>query len=202
MSYAFRVLHYLYSTKDFKLEFKKRKNGEKRESALKKGESVAKKYKPPQLTAFVDADFAGDIETRKSTTGMIICVNGMPVYWRSKLQTSVATATAEAEIIALFDVVQELSYYRIILDTLGFKQETTKVHEDNQAAIAIMTRPEKKTRMRHLETKYFKIQDAIGNQMISLEYVKTENNVADLMTKALNKPMHMGIMKRLGMTRG
>ena len=64
-----------------------------------------------------------------------------------------------------------------------------------------MTRPERKTRMRHLETKNFKIHEAIKNKEISISYVKSENNVADLMTKALSKAAHLGTLKHIGFKR-
>ena len=151
------------------------------------------------MRAYVDADFAGDISTRKSTTGFIICLGKTPIYWRSKLQTSVATGTAEAEIIALYELSQELLYYKHVMEFLKIKQETIDVYEDNQAAIAIMTRPEKQTRMRHLDTKYFKVQEMINDRIISVKYVKSSKNLSDLMTKALPKATHRGILQELGL---
>jgi len=179
---AQRVLNYLYTTKDFKLKFKK------------KGVEIENKMS--KLTAYVDADFAGDIVTRRSTTGMIVCLDNMPIYWRSKLQTSVATRTAEAEIIALYDTTQETLYYRNILNNMNIIQGPIDIFEDNQAAIAIMNRPEKKTKM---DSKYFKVQELIQENIINIKYVKSENNLSDLMTKSLPKATHIGIIKRLGL---
>ena len=85
------------------------------------------------------------------------------------------------------------------MEFLKIKQETIDVYEDNQAAIAIMTRPEKQTRMRHLDTKYFKVQEMINDRIISVKYVKSSNNVSDLMTKALPKATHRGILQELGL---
>ena len=125
----------------------------------------------------------------------------MPIYWRSKLQTSVASRTVEAEIIALYELSQEIMYYKDILDTIGLSQSTIEIYEDNQAAIAIMTRPEKKTKMRHLDAKYFKVQEMVESKIININYIKSANNVADLMTKVLPKAVHLGILKRLGFWR-
>ena len=189
LSYAYRVLNYLYTTKDFKLEFKKKKKGVK----------LNNKNGYPQLQAYVDADYAGDIESRKSTTGFIICLEEIPIYWRSKLQSTVASRTAEAEIIALYELSQELLYYKHVMDNLEINQRSINVYEDNQAAIAIMTRPDKQTKMRHLDTKYFKVQEMISDGTIKVNYVKSENNVSDLMTKSLPKATHLGILKNLGL---
>jgi hypothetical protein len=269
ISFGYRVLNYLYATRDFKLMFKK-ENGAKNSDRTRKGENsditpekleidyivksseltkesiifidkieeelrnyekkvenssmnyqkndfnrkreekgensmscnnIEKKIGSTKLTAYVDADFAGDIDTRRSTTGIIICLANMPIYWKSKLQTSVASRTVEAEIIALYELSQEIMYYKDLLDSIGMKQKTIDIYEDNQAAIAIMTRPEKRTKMRHLDAKYFKIQEMVESKIIDIHYVKSANNVADLMTKVLPKAVHLGILKRLGLWR-
>jgi hypothetical protein len=244
LTYAYRVLDYLYTTKNYRLIFKRNINRDKKRESTLKCESATErtlqydinrddignrhtidiihqidkeltemveelkeeKYEPqekesykPQLQAYVDADFAGDRETRRSTTGFIICVANTPVYWRSKLQSTVATRTAEAEIIALYELSQELLYYTHVMNNLGIHQKTIEVYEDNQAAIAIMTRPEKQTKMRHLDTKYFKIQELISEKTINVNYVKSANNVSDLMTKALPTATHKGLLKHLGL---
>ena len=62
------------------------------------------------------------------------------------------------------------------MDNLKINQRTINVYEDNQAAIAIMTRPDEQTKMRHLDTKYFKVQELISDKTIKVNYVKSENN--------------------------
>ena len=99
----------------------------------------------------------------------------------------------------IYELSLEILYYKDILNDLGLKQGSISVFEDNQAAIAIMTRPEKRTKMRHLDAKYFRIQEMVQNQVIDIKYVPSANNVADLMTKILPKATHYGLLKRLGL---
>jgi hypothetical protein len=79
-----------------------------------------------QLEVFVDADLGGDIETRKSTTGVIAMMNGGAVSWESKLQKSVALSTMEAEFMALALGVKEALWIKKILNNLSvfFKDES------------------------------------------------------------------------------
>ncbi len=67
-------------------------------------------YQPSQDTSiaiYSDADYAGDLDERKSTSGYMLCRNGAAVSWKSKKQTVMAMSTAEAEYIALYLAVQE-----------------------------------------------------------------------------------------------
>ena len=93
----------------------------------------------------------------------------------------------------------KIIYYKDILNDIGMPQQAIQIWEDNQAAIAIMTRPEKKTKMRHLDAKYFRIHELIQAAIISLKYVKSAENNADFMTKVLPKAVHLGVIKRLGL---
>jgi hypothetical protein len=179
--------------------YKKEKLLLKLQSLQKKDNNTIPTSSNSFLNAYVDADFAKDQESRKSTTGIIVCVSNMTIYWKSKQQTSTASNTAEAEIIALNELSLEILYYKDILNDLGLKQGTISVFEDNQATIAIMTMPEKGTKMRHLDAKYFHIQEMVQNQVIDIKYVPSANNVADLMTKILPKATHYGLLKRLGL---
>jgi hypothetical protein len=99
-----------------------------------------------QLEVFVDADLGGDIETRKSTTGVIAMMNGGAVSWESKLQKSVALSTMEAEFMALALGVKEALWIKKILNNLlvFFKDESCdppRIRCDNLAAIALAKNP-------------------------------------------------------------
>ncbi len=87
----------------------------------------------------------------------------------------------------------------IIFNDIGLKQQAIQILEDNQAAIAIMTRPEKESKMRHLDPKYFRIHELIQATVIFLKYVTSAENNADLMTKVLPKAVHLGVIKSLGL---
>ena len=112
---AKRVLRYLKRTVDYGIFYKK--NGNK------------------QLVAFIDSDYAGDLDRRRSTTGYVFKIHGAPVSWRSYLQATVALSTTEAEYMAVAEGVKESLWLRGLLDDLGFRQEGVQLSCDSQSTI-------------------------------------------------------------------
>ena len=93
--------------------------------------------KPNILWGFVDSDWAGCQDTRRSTSGFVLMLNGAAVSWKSKRQSVVALSSAEAEFVAASSMVQEVIYARRLLEKLGFPQpEPTVIYEDNRTCIA------------------------------------------------------------------
>ena len=94
-------------------------------------------------TGFSDADWAGDVDDRKSTSGYIFSVGGAPVSWKSRKQTCVALSTAEAEYISLTIAAQEAIWLNRLLAELQLQKEPLEpaiIYEDNQSAISIWQR--------------------------------------------------------------
>jgi len=77
----------------------------------------------PLLVGYTDADMAGDVDTRKSTSGFLITFAGGAVAWQSRLQKCVALSTTEAEFIAATEACKELLWMKRFLHELGFKQQ-------------------------------------------------------------------------------
>ncbi len=91
-----------------------------------------------EFVTYTDADLAGDVGTRKSTTGFVVVLAGGLVSWMSKLQSTVALSTAEAETNASVEAVKQIMHFRLFMRELGMGQDgPSVVYEDNQAAIAI-----------------------------------------------------------------
>ena len=89
-----------------------------------------------RLIAFSDSDYAGDSDTRKSVSGYVIYLCGVPISWRSKAQRSVTLSSTEAEWIALSEVAKEVLFIAQILKSMGIKIETPIIiRVDNTAAI-------------------------------------------------------------------
>ena len=89
------------------------------------------------LWGYVDSDWAGCLDSRKSTTGFVLMFGGAAVSWKSKRQSVVALSSAEAEFMAASSLVQEVIYIRKFLANLGFAQkEPTKIFEDNRTCVA------------------------------------------------------------------
>lgn len=133
---------------------------------------------------FSDADWGGDLCDRKSTSGYI---GGTAVSWRSKKQSCVALSTAEAEYIALASAAQESLWLQQLLADLNKEQTKTMViFEDNQSAICMSRNPQFHGRSKHIAIKYHFIRDQVSNGSIELKYCKTNDMVADIMTKGLS----------------
>ncbi len=141
-----------------------------------------------ELRGYCDADWAGDEDSRKSTTGFIFFINNSPVSWSSKRQASVALSTVEAEYIAATTAAQEATHLRNILHDMGEAQTTpTIVKSDNQGSIALAKNPTHHSRTKHIDIRAHFIREQIEHQVIALEYVETHNNAADILTKPLDR---------------
>ena len=88
-----------------------------------------------KLQSYVNADFAGDIDSRKSTTGFVFTLGGTAISWVSNLQKIVTLFTIEAGYVAASKAGNELIWLHGFLDELGKKQEIGILHSDNQSAI-------------------------------------------------------------------
>ncbi|KAJ8871967.1 hypothetical protein PR048_028307 [Dryococelus australis] len=91
-----------------------------------------------ELLGFCDADFAGDPQSRRSTTDYIIYYCGGPINWYTRKQPVVAVSTAEAECLAAAECTKELMYLKAILEEILGKEVTASLHLDNQSSLSLM----------------------------------------------------------------
>lgn len=139
-----------------------------------------------KLVAFSDADFGNDKETRKSTSGYVVCFNGGPVAWSSRKQPIVAMSTTEAEYIAAADCCKELVYLKMLLEELGHESEV-ELKVDNQSSIRLMKSDIINKRSKHIDIKYHFIRDCVQKKIVNVEYCQSDKNIADIFTKPLVK---------------
>lgn len=168
---AKHVLRYLRGTADYQLTFNHDPNGIK-------------------LVGWSDSDYAGQLDTRKSTSGVCFSLhnNGACISWMSKLQPTVATSTAEAEINAATEASKEAVHLQQLLASMGFPQSLpTTIWVDNQAAIAIAKNPVQQTKTKHYAIKLLFVRELVLNQEVVLTYIPTEENNADIFTKGLGR---------------
>jgi hypothetical protein len=141
-----------------------------------------------ELLGFVDSDWAGDINSRKSTSGYVFILGGAAISWSSKRQQTVALSSTEAEYMAASSAAQEAIYLRALLKDLGCVQERpTKILQDNQGAIAMAKDVISSRRTKHIDIRYHFIRERIRNGDIHLEYEPTETMLADCLTKPVSK---------------
>ena len=165
-----RTISYIRDTKGYKLEMKPNKTGQ---------------FKW-EIKAFSDSDYAGDSDGRKSVSGYVIFLNGMPVAWRSKQQRSVTLSSTEAEYVAVSEVMTEILFIREILEFLGVEIDfPILVHVDNIGAIYLAQQAGTSIRTKHVDTRYHFVREYIEDGVVKVIFVKSEDNDADLMTKNL-----------------
>lgn len=143
------------------------------------------------LKGFCDSDWGASIEDRRSVTGynFQLSKDGPLISWKSRKQPTVALSTCEAEYIALANAVQEAKFFmQLCLDMkVGIKEGKSLVMIDNQGAMNLAKTPVQHQRSKHIDIKYHFIRSEIQEGRISLEYVPTEENVADVFTKPASR---------------
>ena len=183
MTMAKHVLRYLKGTINDKMVFKK-------------------SNEPPEITGYCDSDWASSIEDRKSITGYSFKMskNNPLISWKSRKQPTVALSTCEAEYMALCSATQEGKYLMSFLnEVISLNQTTFNLFCDNQGAIALAKNPINHKRSKHIDIKYHFIRNEISEGRLSLQYIPSEENIADVFTKPVSsvklqkfKPMLMG----------
>ena len=139
------------------------------------------------LQGYSDADWAGDVETRRSTSGYAFMMNNGCISWRSKKQRTVALSSTEAEYMALTEAIQEAIWLKAFLCELGEMKhdEAVKVYEDNQGAIALAKNPEFHKRTKHIGIRYHFVRERVEDGQVVLQYCSTKEMKADMMTKPI-----------------
>ncbi|GJS42263.1 retrovirus-related pol polyprotein from transposon TNT 1-94 [Tanacetum coccineum] len=132
-----------------------------------------------ELTAFSDADHAGCIDTRKSTSGGIQFLGDKLVSWMSKKQNCTAMSSAEAEYVALSASCAQVMWMRTQLQDYGFNYNKIPLYCDSQSAIAISCKAVQHSHTKHIHTRYHFIKEQVENDIIKLYFVRTEYQLAD-----------------------
>lgn len=125
------------------------------------------------LVGYVDADFAGNLDTRKSLSGYVFTLFGTAVSWKANLQSVVALSTTKAEFIAVTEAIKEATWMRGIISELGISQEQITVYCDNQSAIHLSKHQVYHERSKHIDVKLHFIRDTISKGEVKLEKIST-----------------------------
>ena len=150
-----------------------------------------------EITGFTDSDMAGDMDDRKSTSDMTFYVNECLVAWNSQKQKTVALSSCEAEFMAATSAACHALWLRSLLaELLGAEPKAVKMFVDNKSAIALMKNPVFHGRRKHIDTRFHFIRECVEGGQIIVEFARTEEQRADLLTKALSAAKQ-GIMRHL-----
>nr|GEX86161.1 putative RNA-directed DNA polymerase [Tanacetum cinerariifolium] len=146
-----------------------------------------------------DADYAGCINSRKSTSGGIQFLGDKLVSWMSKKQNCTAMSSPEAEYVALYASCAQVIWMWTQLQDYGFNYNKIPLYCDSQSAIAISCNPVQHSRTKHIHTRYHFIKEQVENGIIELYFVRIEYQLADMFTKALPEDRFKYLVRRIDM---
>lgn len=141
------------------------------------------------LKTFSDSDYAGDTENRRSTSGIVTKLGNCTVGWKSQQQRTVALSTTEAEYIAACEAVKDIVWMNRFLNEISDRAEANHLYLDNQSTIKLIKNPEYHKRTKHIDVKYHFIREKFNDAEFQLYFVNTKEQLADILTKALPKPI-------------
>jgi hypothetical protein len=162
-----RIMRYLKGTAHMKLAFRKQHGH--------------------RIYGYTDADWAADMDERKSCTGYVFIRSGCAITWNSRRQQTVALSTTEAEYMALSAASQEAIWLKQLEDEFFNSCKPVNIFCDNQSAIKLVENNGYSARSKHIDIRHHFVREKFVEKKISINYVNTEENVSDALTKPLAK---------------
>jgi hypothetical protein len=155
-----------------------------------------------KLLGYSDADMGGDIDTRKSTTGVLFFLGSCAVTWQSQKQKVVALSSCEAEYIAgTTAACQGIWLAQLLAELDGERRAPFLLKMDSQSAIALSKNPVFHDRSKHIDVRYHFIRDCVGDGRMKIEHVRTEEQLADILTKPLARDRFTELRVQLGVVK-
>jgi hypothetical protein len=156
---------------------------------------------PISPVTYVDASYADDFDTRRSTAGYGVWMAGGLVSWSSKRQPTVALSTTEAEYMSMTRAVQQVTWMYAFLDEVGLPQEHPfTIFGDNAPAIALTKNTKGHARAKHIDVRYHYIRERVNEGHVLIEHVPSDKNLADIFTKQLPRVTHQHLCREIGLT--
>ncbi|KAG7312922.1 hypothetical protein JYU34_001322 [Plutella xylostella] len=178
-----RVLRYLKGTSNMKLTYKKNEEN---------------------VVGYCDADWASNIEDRRSCTGHVFLFQGAAISWASKRQLTVALSSTEAEYMSLTSAVQEALWLGQLHRELWSEQTDQPfiMYCDNQSTIKLSGSDVYHARSKHIDVGYHFIREKVSSRKIEVHYKSTDEMAADVLTKGLHRTKHEFCCKAMGLRSG
>lgn len=171
---------------------------------LKKTMTLGLHYQryPAVLEGYSDADWNTLSDDSKATSGYIFSIAGGAVSWKSKKQTILAQSTMESEMIALAAASEEASWLRCLLSEIPLWERplpAVLIHCDSTAAIAKIENRYYNGKRRQIRRKHSTIREYLSNGTVRVDFVRTNENLADPLTKGLNREKVANTSSRMGL---
>ena len=196
---ARRVVMYLYNTRHLGIVYRRSEVKERNVPVIHEGAKHPLDNGLNRLQVFADSDYAGD-ETRKSTYGRVIMMNGGPIAWSSTLGKTVAMSTCEAEIHAAVLAVKDAVHIKRLLKDLELIKDDRplEIAEDNAACIAQANTGIKHVRnAKHYEVRLRFLQQKVVDKEVEFKYCPTNHQIADVFTKPLDESKFLWFRRQM-----
>ena len=153
---------------------------------------------PLRVSAYSDATWATEPETRKSVTGLVVKLNDSVLTAVSRTQKVVSKSSCESELYAIADAADQILFYRRILDELGEEQtEPSKLWTDSMSAMAVIEKPYLTGRSKHIDTRRLRLVALRDESVFDLGWVPSAAQLADPLTKRSSKNRLRDVKPRL-----
>ncbi|KAK2968892.1 hypothetical protein RJ640_013235 [Escallonia rubra] len=158
---------------------------------------------PLTLQAFSDSDWGGDRDNGRSTTGYILYLGTNAISWKSTRQKSVSRSSSEAEYKAIANSTAEILWVTNLLHELGITlPKPPALFCDNTGATYLCANPVFHSRMKHIALDYHFVRECVTNGSLYVHHINTKDQLADILTKALNRRQFLHLRSKIGVTNG
>jgi hypothetical protein len=141
---------------------------------------------PLQLYAHSDADWAKNIENRKSISGHVIYLDGCPILWKSEKQKCTSQSTQEAEYVAASECAKQLIWCQRLCADFQYESVGLPIlYIDNAAAIALTQAEQLPVKARHIDLRYHFVRQCYMDGNLSVQHISSKYNGADILTKSM-----------------
>ena len=183
-----RLIQYVYNTRNYGIQYKRDSGMDTNTPKIFGQGRHPKDNGKNHMTVFTDSDYAAD-ESKRSTQGSIVFMNGGPISWSSVLGKTICLSTCEAEVMAAVAASKEAIHLKLLLGELGINHDKLIIEEDNAACIAQAKGGLRFIRKaKHYQIALRSIQKLNVDGEIDLKYCETKEQIADLFTKVLDEP--------------
>ena len=152
------------------------------------------------LIGYSDSDLGGDVDNRRSTTGVAFFLGSNLVSWQSQKQRVVALSSCESEYMAATTAAcQGIWLARLLGEIKDEELKAAVLNVDNKSAISLSKNPVYHDRSKHIEIRYHFIRECVENGKILIEFVRSGDQLADVLTKALGRVKLQEQRMKIGM---
>ncbi|XP_039688778.1 secreted RxLR effector protein 161-like [Medicago truncatula] len=177
---AKRILRYVKGTSNYGIQYSKNPSGE--------------------LVGYSDSDWSGDKDDRKNNAAYVFMIGNAAFSWSSKKESVVALSSCEAEYIATSMTACQAKWINMLLMELQLvKDEKMELRIDSKSTIGLAKHPVAHGRSKHIETRFHFLRDQWNNGKFEVKHCKTDEQIADMLTKPLKLSSFDYLKKKLGM---